>query len=258
MQRFQLVLVALGFMFVLRGASGQEAPASPEPSLSDLFTPDPLEPAPESLVLDNARLFREREAAQLSMRLREFASTHDILIYAVAYSVLIGETIDQRASRLKDKWLSGKRGIVVVYQRGSERMTFSSTADPINYLHRTALQDIFGTAYAKAADHERGSSRVIAAVNQLMAVLPDAIAAQQNSNQETASETRGFISWSLAGLVVLAAGGMVAFQFLRGAQAREAKTYTLPSIRVPTRLGAPYSGGHQAELNFREPVLKTD
>ena len=83
-----------------------------------------------------------------------------------------------------------------------------------------------------------------------MADLPAAILTQQESNEATVSESRSIVGWSLAGLVLLTIAGMVGFHFLRGAQLRETKTYEFPSLRVEQRFGAPYGGGHQAELEF--------
>ncbi|MFT4548068.1 MAG: putative membrane protein YgcG [Pseudoalteromonas tetraodonis] len=219
-----------------------------------MFKPDPIEAAPSSLVLDKARLFNEREAEQLSARLKEFGAEHNIVIYIAAYSVLIGENIEERASQLKDSWLKDKRGIVLVYQRGTERMTFSSTADPESYVKRSGLQHIFAAAYAKAAPQDRGSGRVIAAADQLMTDLPRAIEEQANSNAATRSETQSFVAWALAGLVLLAAAGMYFFQFLRKAQVQVTKSYSFPPMQVRERFGAPYCGGHQAEIQFTAPA----
>jgi uncharacterized membrane protein YgcG len=224
-----------------------------EPPLHALFERDPVEELPASLILDKARLFNERENAQLSARLKKFKAAHKISIYVAAYSVLIGETIDERAKRLKEKWLADERGIVLAYQRGTEKMSFSSTADPENYVSRSELEQIFAEAYGQAAVQDRGSNRVIAACNRLMSDLPASILAQDGNNAMSSSETRKFVTWSLAALVLLTVGGMFAFHFLRRSQLRVTKTYSFPMLKVPERFGAAYCGGHQAEIEFTVP-----
>ena len=253
--RHSRLLLALLLASALPVFAEKTSDLETEPNVGSIFKRDPIGPAPSSLVLDDARLFNEKEFSQLSARLKEFGASHNVVIYAVAYSVLMGETIDQRATRLKDAWLEDKRGIVVVYQRGTERMTFSSTADPVNYIRRTELEHIFAGAYRKAAEHTRPSSRVIAAADELIAQLPAAIDAQQGSNAATKSETRVFVGWALAGLALLTAAGMVAFQLLRRAQVHVTKTYEFPPAQVPERYGAPYCGGHQAEIQFTTPSV---
>jgi uncharacterized membrane protein YgcG len=256
MKRFRLLfvgclLVGLGSPAVRAEQSGASAK---EPAADSMFERDPLEAVPASFVLDKARLFNEQEAAQLSARLKEFSSRHDLLIYVVAYSILFGESLDERATRLQKSWLEGKRGIVMVYQRGTERLTFSSTAAPLSYVARPVLEEMFASAYAQASQYERGAERVIAAAKQLMDDLPAAIQSQQSSDLATAEETRNFVGWALAGLLLVSVTGMVVFYLLRRRTVKVSTTFTFPPIRIPERFGAGYSGGHHAEMRFTAPA----
>ena len=239
--RLSVLLLTIG----ISSAGGDDAAPSGE-----LFELEPVGPAPVSLLVDDARLFNEREAKQLSARLKEFSVQNDIRIYVAAYSVLIGESIDDRAARLKSAWLNGKPGVIVVYQRGTEQITFSSVADPVNFLERPELQTLFQRAYQAAVSLDRGSSRVIAATDVIMRDLPPAIQTHRASIGATASDTRTFVGWSLVGLAAIAAAGMFAFQFLRRAQVKVTKSFEFPQVKVAERFGAPYCGGHQAEIQF--------
>ena len=232
----------------LQGATDQietEAPLS-----AGMFQRESIGPAPSSLVLDQARMFDDQEFNQLSARLKEFGAQNNVIVYVAAYSVLIGESLDERAGRLRESWLDGKRGIILVYQRGTQRMTFSSSADPESFVGRGELARVFSGAYRAASTEERAADRVISAANSLLADLPAAIAAQQHANQLTDSETRSFVGWALGGIVAIAAISMFAFQLLRRAQVQVTKSYTFPHIRAEERFGAPYSGGHHAEIQF--------
>ena len=255
MRGLLLLLWSLLGAFAVPFAAADEGVSATDPLPGSMFTRDPIEAAPPDFVLDKARLFSEAERSQLSARLQAFRSAHDgVTVYVVAYSVLIGESIHERAVRLKDAWLADQRGVVLAYQRGTERMTFSSTADPENYVRRSELEHLFANAYARAAEQSRGSSRVIAAAEQLIADLPGAIETQRESNVATKSETNSFVAWALAGLSLLTIAGMFVFHFLRQGQVVVTTSYKLPTIRVAERLGAGYSGGHHAEMRFNVPT----
>lgn len=250
MKPLQLTIrVLLSSLTLILGASAGFGTGD-ERAPGELFSRDPLEPPPSSFVLDEARLFREHESAQLSARLQDFVSRNDIYVYVAAYSSLIGETVDERATRLKNDWLSAKNGIVVVYERGTEKMSLSPTAGLLDYLSRPVVADLFASAYAQASQMKRGSSNVIAATNQLVATLPIAIQIQEDSDRETKAEAREFVSWAVAGLILLAIAGMVGFHLLHRVESRETITYALPAVKTLQRLGAPYCGGHQAEMDF--------
>ena len=194
--------------------------------------------------------FNEREAEQLSAQLTEFAAQNKAPLYIAAYSAVSGETIEERANRLKAEWLDGGPGIVIAYERGTERLSFAADADDQNFLARFDLQNLFEAGYTAAARFDRGSSRLIAAAEVVMRELPPALEYQRLSVGESNTATRQFVGWSLAALGLVAAIGMLAFSFLRRVQSREDKSYEFPLIKVAERYGAPYSGGHQAEIQF--------
>ncbi|MGI9242441.1 MAG: TPM domain-containing protein [Verrucomicrobiales bacterium] len=224
-----------------------------QPSAGSMFQVAALEQAPESMILDQARLFNAGESAQLSARLKEFHAVHGMRVYVVAYSVLIGETIADRTRLLRDKWLDGDRGIVVGYLRGSDRITFSATGDPLNTALKPRLKQLFTDAYENAQREPGATGRVTAAVELLLSGLPKAFEGQRSAEIVNHSETLSFVTWALALLALLAALGMLAFHLMRRAQDQVGKSYTFPPIKVAERFGAPYSGGHQAEIHFTAP-----
>lgn len=230
-------------------ASVGEATAA-QPPAGSIFLADALEPAPESLILDQARLFDELERSQLAERLQDFRSELGIQVYVVAYSVLIGETIEERVKALRGKWLDGQSGIIVGYQRGNDRMTFSSNVDPHNQVMQVELERLFTNAYEAAVAQEGASDRVMAAVNLLLTELANSYERHRESGSVVASEARTFIAWVLGILVLLASAGMIAFHLARRAQAQVSRSFSFPRVELAERFGAPYSGGCQAELQF--------
>ncbi len=46
---------------------------------------------------------------------------------------------------------------------------------------------------------------------------------------------------------------MFGFHFARRAEMQVGKSYTFPQIKAAERFGAPYCGGHQAEIRFTVP-----
>jgi hypothetical protein len=215
-----------------------------------LFQQEAVGPAPPSLVLDQARLFKEQEAAQISARLKAFAADHGVTIYVAAYSVLVGEAIDERVLRLKREWLAGTRGIIVAYQRGTDKISFAAEGDKTNFVGRSEMGPLFEGAYLRARSEDRGSRQVAAALDHLLEALPPMVDAQRVANEEVAVEWRQFVTWSLGGILLLAAGGMYLSHALRRTQIAEAQSFIFPTVQVPGRLGGSYSGGWQAEIEF--------
>lgn len=165
------------FKFLLMGllvssGLGEETGAG-DPRGGSIFQLAELEPAPSSWILDHARLFDEGEIAQLSARLEDFRSRFEIQIFVVAYSVLIGETIEDRAKRLRGSWLADGSGIVVGYERGGDRMAFSATGDPLNTILKPELEFLFADAYEAAAQHQGAAGRVRAAVEPTAGRAPE-------------------------------------------------------------------------------------
>ena len=218
-----------------------------------IFQISALEQVPDSMILDQARLFDEDESAQLSARLMAFHASHGVQIYVVAYSVLIGETIADRTRLLRDKWLDGSRGIVVGYLRGSKRINFSAMGAPLDTALKPRLEQVFTEAYENARRLPGATDQVTAAVEFLLNELPKTFEGHRSAEIVNHSETLSFVTWALALLAILAALGMLASHLIRRAQDQEGKSYTFPPIKVAERFGAPYSGGHQAEIQFTAP-----
>ena len=245
------------FKFLLMGllvssGLGEETGAG-DPAAASIFQLAELEPAPSAWILDRARLFDEGEIVQLSARLEDFHSRFNIQIFVVAYSVLIGETIEDRARRLRGSWLADGSGIIVGYERGSDRMAFSATGDPLNTILKPELEFLIADAYEAAAQHQGAAERVRAAVDLLLAELPGDIERWQSAGIAAESEARTFLIWALGLLVLFTALGMFGFHFASRAEMQLSKSYTFPQIEVAERFGAPYCGGHQAEIRFTVP-----
>ncbi|MEZ5326088.1 MAG: hypothetical protein R3F19_13640 [Verrucomicrobiales bacterium] len=81
---------------------------------------DPLPPAPESQILDDGRVFSHApgELAQLAKYLKELKQNSGIEIFVAMYGFLDGETVEERANRLREAWANRNTGVVVVYESG--------------------------------------------------------------------------------------------------------------------------------------------
>jgi hypothetical protein len=213
--------------------------------------PEPLPPAPADFVYDGTRVLGEEERASLVSALSRFRLERGIAVYVAVFGYLLGESIDERATRLKEEWTGGAPGVVVIYVRGSEQLTFATTEGMESSLSRDDMVEIFSRAAVAArgdpGDGRSHAGRVTVASEQLLAELgkrlDEAETTRRAFRKRLAVMAAGFMA-VLAGLV---AGGVWAGRWWGRVSSRGEGIYYFPRVQVPPRFGAGSGGGVMAD-----------
>jgi hypothetical protein len=211
-----------------------------------------LAPRPESHLLDAGRVFAfEKDTYQsLSKRLVDAKNNQGVNIYVAVYSFLINETIDDRAARLRNKWLSDQYGVVIVYDTSTGELTLAATRDYRNFLPHVDLMNLFADVADSARAYSEAPERIATATNTMIAELPRRL---QNTpaNQPLIDQRMIVFGAGLLGaLLVLAALGILLFHAQGRAESNSSRFYYFPVVHTPPRFCAPNGGGAMAELHF--------
>ncbi len=73
-----------------------------------------LEPRPESGVMDQANVLSEAVEMALAGQLRDAWEKHQLEVYVATYRLVKGETVAERAARLRNAWARNLYAIVLV------------------------------------------------------------------------------------------------------------------------------------------------
>jgi hypothetical protein len=221
----------------------------PPPSISGL---ERLAPRPESHVLDAARVFAFESDLyhSLSTELINALEQEGIEIHVAAYSFILNESIDERAARLREAWLSDRHGVVIVYDTSAGNLTMAATEDYRHFLSQVEWLHIFARAAASAREQDESSERIAAAVGTVLAEVPPRLR-NRPANQPLLDQHSIHIGAAVLGaLLILFALGTLFVRFQRRADAAKARFYYFPSVHIDPRFGAPNGGGAMAERHF--------
>ena len=216
---------------------------------------DDLPPAPESHILDRARIFKPEQHSEISRRLLTLEHQQGISLYIAAYTFLTGESIDGRAIRLKKRWVADTDGVVIVYVRSTSQISFAASEQFKNTLSPTDLMDIFTAAAASArgvagrTDHSH-SELITTAADHVATALVSRIGKKIQGATEHRSYLRVFAVSFGAVLIILSLGGFAFSRYNNRRRARNNITYYFPEVVVGKRYGAQHGGGSLAEIEF--------
>ncbi len=214
--------------------------------------------APPDSILDDARIFDDAGRADMVSVLRAAKKEHGYEFYIAAFTYVAGETVEERAVRLRDAWVRTPRGIVIVYERGSQKMTMCSHEAYYDFLAKPELAEVFEAAYTAAAIYEDPAKRLYHATDALVFHLAETLRPLEQDRQlfnEGMLKLLGafFITIALLGLI-----GFGMFRLQRWSDRRRSIQFRFPEVVVGKRLGAAFGGGVMAEMSFDETPAKPD
>ncbi|CAN5126889.1 hypothetical protein BH23VER1_BH23VER1_05630 [soil metagenome] len=224
------------------------------PDAGSPIQPGEIPPAPASRVLDEARVFDAERKEALADSLAKVSAEQGVEIYVAAYSFLLGETIDARASCLKRAWVQSPRGVVVVYVRATEQITFAASEDFVDFLPREDLMEVFTFAAARArgfpGQELSHAERIETACTNLASAMQTRLEARATGFWKYKRQIAFFLVAFAAVLVVLTAGGWMLYRWHLRREERAAEFYYFPPVQVGARFGAHFGGGSLAEIRF--------
>lgn len=210
-------------------------------------------PRPENGIFDQAKLLSEETEARLSQRLQTALRDHYLEVYVATYRIVKGETIAERAARLRNAWSRNPFAIVMVYDDSVGQMSLVGSRDLERFVSAQQLAGAFQRAAEVAknflqAEHQANrKARPEATIERaLLAILDDPILTERMSLPERFQFTRP-MAILLGVFIVLALVAAFVVVWLEARQARirelESRCSYFPTTHMPSRLGAPYSGG---------------
>jgi uncharacterized membrane protein YgcG len=213
----------------------------------------PLPPAPETQILDDGRVFARApdELAEMERLLKELKHRDGIKVFVAMYKCLDGETVEERARRLREAWADRITGIVVVHDSGGADLSFVATDEVDSLLARHDINSILQAAGTAAQKETGARNQVRAAVRALADSLAGKLDRQRKVDVVMAKKRMLVIGATLAGIILVALAGIVIARFIGKANQRAPEFYHLPDARVGTRFGAPHGGGSGAEIRFK-------
>lgn len=213
----------------------------------------PLPPAPENQILDDGHIFAHApgEQAKLAKFLKDLNDNHGIQIFVAMYGFLDGETVEERANRLRTAWANHNTGVVVVYESGGEGLSFVATDEIDAMLTRHDINIILQRAGTAAQKEKGAENQIQAAVHTLANSLVSKLDRRRRANELTAQKRVLVVSSTLACIVLFTLIGMMIARWINKSDRRAKEFYYFPNARVGTRFGATFSGGTGAEIRFK-------
>ena len=218
-----------------------------------------LGPRPHSGIYDQADVFSDQQEAALAERLRVALETNYLEVYIATYRIVKGETIAERAARLRNAWTRNPFGMVVIFDDSVSKMSFVGSKDLELFVSSQQLRAAFQRAGIRARrylDKQRLAGNKPASdvllLEAIDGLLNDPVLTERMTQPEPFRFTGAMLKLLLFLIVLVAAAGMLVVI----GEKRFAKAKTLnervshfPRTHMPIRLGAIYSGGVGATLN---------
>lgn len=251
-----LVVCMLGLLGACGDRTGTDASAAApwRPRDSWKAELEPLPPPPPTQLLDDGRIFAEaaEDLEELVRYLRNLKEEGGIEIFVALYGFLSGETVEERAHRLREAWAHhDRKGVVVVYERGGGGLSFVATDDMDDLLTRHDVDVIMRRAGVAAQGETGARAQVRAAVFTLGDALVDKVDRRRRADDLLGRKRMLVFASTLACIVLVTLLGVVLSRWMRRADRRASEFYYFPAARVSTRYGAPFSGGVGAGMRFK-------
>ena len=237
----------------------------------EIVTPDPLKspspaiyeempPAPKDGIMDNAEIFNPEQHKALAAKIGTCLKSDDFHVFVATYTFVYGEEARQRAWRLGKKWLEGKQGAVVVFDKGgggtSPAIGMIWQQDDQRSLQNRTIQGILEAASEAANKGATGkpTDQVNAAVEEIISgfgrVRPILEAARR------ATRNRQYmILGGVLGTMFLSLGVLTLVRRLQArASKRNSESYLFPHVEIAPRYDAPFGGGVVVQMHYGNPT----
>ncbi len=237
----------------------------------EIVAPDPMKtpsvavyeempPAPKDGIMDNAEIFSPEQHKALAARIADFEKSDDFHVYVATYTFVYGEEARQRAWRLGRKWLEGKQGAVVVFDKGgggtSPAIGLIWQQDDQRSLQDRTIQGILEAASeaANQVSAEKPTDQVTAAVDEITAGF-GRVRPILEAGRRAARSRQYMILGGVLGTMFLSLGVLTMVRrFQSRAAKRQAESFLFPHVEIAPRYDAPFGGGVVVQMHYGNPV----
>jgi hypothetical protein len=222
-------------------------------------------PAPQNLILDEARLFsRQPERLQaIATALAALEEKHGYRLYFAVYDTLIGHSLEEQATTLREKWLGDQPGAVLVLEADSflyllgQAPPLEQEIEPGKKVQRDRPTDL---SPIDQGNIKLNLEPVLVPVGRDRQAFAETLGTGFAREIGTLLDQRAAIPAGagrsrmvLLAIGLLAVVGLVALLVvaaLKRVEARSKERYVFPKVGVGLRLGAPYGGGKVSTREF--------
>ena len=214
--------------------------------------PPPVPQAPADGLYDDTRVLNDEQRAR-AVKSITAARAAGVNLFVAVYSFIVGETIEQRAERLKAEWCPDGSGLLVVADTSTNQCTYLSHVAETEWLNTVELQGIFTDASTTAAAAEGTSADKVTVVIETLGPRLSQAMDRQRELRQRAVDPR--VWWVFGGVTtgsLVLVGGLLWLRRTFGARRRAASVQALyfPTVSVAERFGGPFGGGVIAEVSF--------
>jgi len=213
-----------------------------------------LPPPPTDGLYDDSSVLTEAQRATASRAVAD-ARAAGVDLYIALYRFIVGETIEERAERLKDAWCPDGASLIVVADTSTEQCTYLSHVTDTEWLSTTELQRIFTESSTIAVESEGTSAeKILLIIENLSPRLVEAMGRHHSLTRHRVSPRAWVVFAGVTGIsMALAAIAAATWRIVRR---RRQSAVTIPryfpTVIVGERFGGPFGGGVIAEVRYRE------
>ena len=225
-------------------------------SIGSAFSALSDSPPPADRVFDDTRALEAPSRQIIADELAELATNLkcDLWFTAVTFPA-DNLTLRQQSHFTRERWSPDRPAILLAYSRSDNAVSFSFSPVFWDIYPTASLVEVTREATARIQDNKLPlDERLVLAVQQFSQKIRELETARILQTQRFAPEEKQSLV-TLAALLLGAAfvAALVGILSRRGDHAAE-KEMHLPEITVGLRLGAPFGGGHIAEIRTQPPA----
>ena len=222
------------------------------------FGEDTLPSRPASGLYDGAGLFSPEEASVLAAELQAALENHHLEAYVATFQLVKGESMAERAARLRNVWARNPFAMVIVYDETLGQMSFVGSRDLEQFVDQQQLSGAFQRAASVARlylsemrekDEKPRPAAMIARTTK--ALLHDAVLNERMTLPAPWTFTKSMAGLLAIFMVTIAGAGLLVFKLesrLRQSKEASRRTDHFPITHMRLRLGGAYSGGKGVTL----------
>lgn len=225
-------------------------------SIGSAFSALSDSPPPADRVFDDTRALEAPSRQIIAAELAELATNLkcDLWFTAVTFPA-DNLTLRQQSHFTRERWSPDRPAILLAYSRSDNAVSFSFSPVFWDIYPTASLVEVTREATARIQENKLPlDERLVLAVQQFSQKIRELETARILQTQRFAPEEKQSLV-TLAALLLGAAfvAALVGLLSRRGDHAAE-KEMHLPEITVGLRLGAPFGGGHIAEIRTQPPA----
>jgi hypothetical protein len=213
-------------------------------------------PAPADGIYDDTRAFSDAARQTLAQEIRTLATDLKCDVWLTATSFSTGGLTPRRqAQATRIRWSGDKPAILLAYDRATNAMAFSFSPDlwaryPATSLATIGLESNRAIGDTKLTLEERLSTILHQVAKRLRELEVVRLKQSVWFPKEERISTMLLIGVLLGGALLAAILGMIS----RARSHASGEQLLFPDVTVSTRFGAPFGGGHIAEIRTQPPA----